>query len=136
MIAYDLLEKINYKVNQLVAYRTDLEKHGVADKWQRALDTLASGTGDCEDYAILKMHYLVKAGCDRSDMRVGYFHDPKGRGHAMLICKGQRKGGFMWRKWIDCEWLLDNRTNFVYRLGETRDVWKYDLVIGDRFDAH
>lgn len=134
MIDYELLEKINFKVNQLVMYKNDLEKHGKPDKWQSAIETLSYATGDCEDYAILKMHYLLKAGCEKSDMRMGYFHDPRGLGHAMLICKGQRKCGFMWRKWIDCEWLLDNRTNIVYKMGETRDKYIRDLIVGPLAD--
>jgi predicted transglutaminase-like cysteine proteinase len=129
MIPYKILDEVNYKVNIILSFKTDLAEHGKKDFWQPPQMTTALKTGDCEDYAILKMYHLKQAGYSAKDMRVGYFIDEYGLGHAMLICKSQCSGGFMWRKTVDCEYLLDNRTHAMYKLGQTKDIYKNDLDV-------
>lgn len=51
------LQEVNSLVNAYVVYKRDLEGN---DYWQTPDETLLRGTGDCEDYAILKAHYLAK----------------------------------------------------------------------------
>jgi predicted transglutaminase-like cysteine proteinase len=48
------LEAINTWVNTNIHYKPD-----VADYWQAPAETLKLGTGDCEDLAILKQHFIV-----------------------------------------------------------------------------
>ena len=122
MIPLDLLDDINVKVNRLIEYKSDHEVHG-KDKWQMPAETLLLGTGDCEDYSILKAHMLFKEGCSIDDMKIGYFITPKKTSHAMLICKSEKpKGFFKWKTWEPVEYLLDNRTDYIYAMGETRDI--------------
>ena len=122
MIPLDLLDAINIKVNRLVQYKSDHEVHG-KDKWQMPAETLLLGTGDCEDYAILKAHMLFKEGCDISDMRIGRFTTRDGKGHAMLLCRSEKpKGFFKWKTWNPVEYVLDNRTNNIYTVDEISDV--------------
>lgn len=59
---------LNLWVNQLVDYTPDLSSCGLRDCWQTPAETLASGQGDCEDYAIVKYFLLDAcgmAGCPR-----------------------------------------------------------------------
>ena len=51
----DVIEKVNSYVNQVITYKGER-----ADHWQKPLETLKLGTGDCEDFAILK-YFILKA---------------------------------------------------------------------------
>lgn len=81
----DKLSGINRKVNAFVAYRRDIDNHGVVDYWSTPLETLARGSGDCEDYAILKMALLSELGIPASSMSVVVLSDERrGLYHAVL----------------------------------------------------
>jgi len=103
------VETVNRDVNQAVRYVGDYQQHGVADLWSSPLETLATGVGDCEDYAIAKLALLRAAGIAETDIRLMLVRDTSVRqDHAVL---GVR---------IDGRWLvLDNRFS---RLMETRDL--------------
>ncbi|MGZ5828603.1 MAG: transglutaminase-like cysteine peptidase [Xanthobacteraceae bacterium] len=91
---------VNRKINLSIAYTSDAEQHGSADVWSSALDSLASGQGDCEDFAITKYVTLREAGVAASDLRllVGRVHNSQGSAHAVLAAR------------LDGHWLiLDNR---------------------------
>ncbi len=53
-------EAVTHVVNGAIRYTTDLAQHGVMDQWTAPLATLASGRGDCEDYAISQ---IPRAAC-------------------------------------------------------------------------
>lgn len=53
---------VNHHVNQMVDYTPDLALCGGRDCWQTPAETLASGRGDCEDYAIAKFFLLNACG--------------------------------------------------------------------------
>jgi hypothetical protein len=65
---------INRDINLAIRPTSDLAQWGVTDRWSAPLATLASGRGDCEDYAIAKYVALREAGlaekrcpaCDRA----------------------------------------------------------------------
>jgi predicted transglutaminase-like cysteine proteinase len=61
--------EINRAVNLAIRPQSDLAQHGVADRWSSPLATLASGRGDCEDYAIAKLALLREAGFAGEDLR-------------------------------------------------------------------
>jgi hypothetical protein len=50
LIVSDVIAEQNKNINAMVAYRADDR-----DRWQNPAETLRLLTGDCEDYAILKM---------------------------------------------------------------------------------
>lgn len=54
-----LLSRINLQVNREITYTTDPEQYGLRDYW---VFEPASKKGDCEDYALTKLHRLAKAG--------------------------------------------------------------------------
>jgi predicted transglutaminase-like cysteine proteinase len=93
------VEIVNRGINQAVRYVSDLEQHNVADSWSSPLETLAAGSGDCEDYAIAKFAVLLDAGIPEKDLRVLLVRDMAVRqDHAVLAVR------------VDGRWLvLDNR---------------------------
>jgi predicted transglutaminase-like cysteine proteinase len=64
------LAHINRAVNLAVKYTSDTDKHGIPDHWATPFDTLESGTGDCEDYAITKFAMLRAMNWPADDLRI------------------------------------------------------------------
>jgi predicted transglutaminase-like cysteine proteinase len=126
---YDRIVEINSLVNSTIRARTDLDHWGVLDRWDLAED----GTGDCEDYQLLKRKMLVQAGFPRRAMSMAVVLDFEGNGHAVLILHttkgdiildnlyqapiGWRESGYLFvkregrdgREWLD---LLEQRGRF------------------------
>jgi predicted transglutaminase-like cysteine proteinase len=103
------VEAVNRNVNQAVRYVSDMQQHGVVDLWSSPLETLATGAGDCEDYAIAKFALLLEAGVAEKDLKILLVRDTAVRqDHAVLAVR------------VDRHWLaLDNRWS---RLTETHDL--------------
>ncbi|MBX9777185.1 MAG: transglutaminase-like cysteine peptidase [Xanthobacteraceae bacterium] len=97
------LEVVNRAVNAAIRYTSDYAQHGVADLWTPPLATLASGRGDCEDYAIAKYALLRAAGIADDDLRLLLVRDRAVRqDHAVLAVRE------------DGQWLvLDNRHSML-----------------------
>jgi predicted transglutaminase-like cysteine proteinase len=102
------VEIVNREINQAVRYVSDFEAHGVADLWSSPLETLAAGTGDCEDYAIAKFAMLLDAGIAEKDLKLLLVRDMAVReDHAVLAVR------------IDGRWLvLDNRRFGLVEAGD------------------
>lgn len=84
----ELIGAVNRSVNGLVAYRRDSDIHRVVDYWAMPSQTLSSGIGDCEDYAILKMAVLAKAGVPANSMSLVVLRDERrGVYHAVLAIR-------------------------------------------------
>ena len=82
------LEAVNWYVNGRVQFEDDLRHFGRADVWSTANDTLRSGRGDCEDYAIAKMQMLHAAGFPDRDMYLVVLRDLVRRAdHAVLVAR-------------------------------------------------
>lgn len=90
---------INRGVNLAIQFARDTAQFGVADVWQSPLMTFASGSGDCEDYAIAKYVALREAGMSADDLKLVIVrNESNGEDHAVAAAR------------IDGEWLiLDNR---------------------------
>jgi predicted transglutaminase-like cysteine proteinase len=88
----------NRRVNANIKPVTDQEHWGLADRWDLAED----GSGDCEDYQLLKRKLLADAGLPRRAMRMTVVIDEKNEGHAVLMVRTDR-GDFV----------LDNKTDSV-----------------------
>jgi predicted transglutaminase-like cysteine proteinase len=90
---------INRAINLAIQPMSDLAQWGVPDRWSAPLVTLASGRGDCEDYAIAKYVALKEAGIAESDLRLVIARDlGAGEDHAVVAARVEDK-------WI----VLDNR---------------------------
>ncbi len=103
------VEIVNRNVNQAIRYVSDFQQHGVPDLWSSAFETLASGMGDCEDYAIAKFSVLQASGIAETDIKLLLVRDMAVReDHAVLAVR------------VEGRWLvLDNRYS---RLAEARDL--------------
>lgn len=83
-----LLARVNRWVNHKIDYRDDRRSSGARDYWADAATTLRRGSGDCEDFAILKMQMLAAAGIDRNDMMLTLARDTLRQvDHAVLLVR-------------------------------------------------
>nr|WP_245432618.1 transglutaminase-like cysteine peptidase [Mesorhizobium loti] len=73
----DKLTFVNSGVNQLIAYRKDEATYGKLDYWATPEETLTRRSGDCEDFAILKMAALLEAGVPATSMSLVVLQDKK-----------------------------------------------------------
>jgi len=88
---------INRAVDLNISPLSDERRWG-ADHWSAPFETLQSGRGDCEDYAILKYVALLEAGVPASDVKIVVMKNLLPReDHAAVAAR------------VDGEWLiLDN----------------------------
>jgi predicted transglutaminase-like cysteine proteinase len=73
------LVDVNAKVNREVIPVTDQSLYGVAELW-----TYPEGSGDCEDYVLLKRRLLIDRGWPASSLLITVVRDANGDGHAVL----------------------------------------------------
>ncbi len=104
--------EVNRAVNLAIRPVSDLARFGVPDVWATPLMTFATGTGDCEDYAIAKYVALRQAGVADEDLRLVIVHDRQvGQDHAVAAAR------------VDGHWLiLDNRTMSLSTDAHMRNV--------------
>ena len=72
--ADDLDEKL-YSVNRFFNrfdFVSDIEHWKVSDYWATPIEFIATGAGDCEDYAIAKYFSLIELGIPESKLRLMY----------------------------------------------------------------
>lgn len=96
---------INRAVDLAIGPVSDEMQWGVPDHWSAPFETIRSGRGDCEDYAIVKYAVLVEAGISKDDLKIvilkNRFPDEN---HAVVAVR------------VDGQWLiLDNRTLTLVR---------------------
>lgn len=90
---------INRAINLAIRPTSYLLQRTVPDRWNAPLETLASGQGDCKDYAITKYVALREAGLSDDDVRLVIVHDlASGGDHAVVAVR-------LHDRWI----MLDNR---------------------------
>lgn len=101
---WKLLNQVNAMVNAKVAPVSDMELHRVAEHWD-----FPDGSGDCEDYVLLKKRYLEGLGLPAETLLITVVLDEVGDGHAILMVRTD-KGDFV----------LDNRRDTILRWADTR----------------
>jgi predicted transglutaminase-like cysteine proteinase len=112
---------INRAINLAIKPMSDLAQWGVIDRWSAPLETLGSGRGDCEDYAIAKYVALGEAGMSENDLRLVIVRDVGfGEDHAILAVRDGEK-------WL----LLDNRRLVLLDDGELQRVEPLFALNGD-----
>ncbi len=106
------LDAINRWVNWHVRFVEDAG----SDEWSGAQNTLTRGYGDCEDFAIVKLALLEKAGVPADSMYLVIVRDTSGpRDHAVLAVR--QDGNLK---------ILDSRTD---KLLTDQDVTDYIPII-------
>lgn len=101
---WQTIVSVNQTVNASVKPLTDAEHWGTPDHW----DFPSDGSGDCEDYQLLKRKLLVRRGLPQRALRMTVVRDDKGEGHAVLMIRTDR-GDFV----------LDNKTSRVLSWNQT-----------------
>ena len=96
---------INRAVDLAISPSSDEAQWHVPDHWSAPFETLQSGRGDCEDYAILKYLALLEAGISEDAVKIVIVKNVfPNEDHAMVATR------------VDGEWLiLDNRTLTLVR---------------------
>ncbi len=108
----DLLARVNQWVNREIAYVNDDRNYRQRDFWATAEQTIARGSGDCEDFAILKMQLLRAAGVDADRMKLVLLRDLAANSdHAFLLV--QTATGKV---------VLDNMTDRLYDGSQANSV--------------
>lgn len=73
------LEQVQLQVDHKVAYESDMDRFGVPDWWEPAVDK-----GDCEDIVLAKRQKLMDMGWPADALRVAVVLDGHGLLHAVL----------------------------------------------------
>jgi predicted transglutaminase-like cysteine proteinase len=94
MIVPPILQQINTRVNTTHYYVDDYKNYGLKEKWADIRNNIRP-TGDCEDFAITKLHMLVEQGYPIEKLRLATCFTETNEYHAVLIA--------------DDIWVLDNR---------------------------
>ena len=103
---------INRAVDLAISPTSDDTQWGIDDRWSAPFETLRSGRGDCEDYAIVKYLALLEAGVSEDDVKIVILKNAfPSEDHAVLAAR------------VDGDWLiLDNRTLTLVRDMDLRRV--------------
>lgn len=121
------LGEVNRAVNLAIRPVSDRAQYGVEDRWASPLATLASGAGDCEDYAIAKLVALRAAGVPADDLRLVIIRETAtGEDHAVVTARADGH----WR-------VLDNRTFVMIDdsgLSKYRPLFAIDAEGAKRFE--
>ncbi|MBO6719224.1 MAG: transglutaminase-like cysteine peptidase [Rhizobiaceae bacterium] len=102
----ELVAAVNSGVNNAVRYQPDRAIYGQVDFWASPSTTLDRGTGDCEDYAILKMAVLAGAGVPRSSMSIVVLRDQRRNVYHSVLSIRTTQGNFILDN-VRAEVLLD-----------------------------
>ncbi|MFZ2101462.1 MAG: transglutaminase-like cysteine peptidase, partial [Oricola sp.] len=102
---FEKLSVVNRLVNRSIRYAPDQATYGRLDHWAAGSETVRVGSGDCEDFAILKMSLLREMGVPAKSISLVILRDTaRGLYHAVLAVS-TNKGHF----------ILDNMQDKVYR---------------------
>jgi predicted transglutaminase-like cysteine proteinase len=96
---------INRAVDLAIRPTSDEAQWRVSDHWSTPFETLRSGRGDCEDYAIVKYVVLLESGISTDDVKIVLVRNVfPNEDHAVVATR------------VDGKWLiLDNRTLTLVR---------------------
>ena len=131
---FSKIEAINKAVNKSIRYETDGDIYGQLDYWATPAETMTTGRGDCEDYAILKLAALRSAGIPADSLALVVVRDvERNFFHAVLAVSTNNR-----------TYILDNLRNSVlpdsalpqyqalYSLGAQR-AWVHGYKRGSAF---
>ena len=109
----ELLQAVNFFINQN-RYSPDLADSGFDRNWQAPWDFIASGFGDCEEYAMAKFFTLQAMGIPTRKMRLVFvLVDQEKTPHLVLSYQGDDKSAPL---------ILDNLTDVIYGGGQRTDL--------------
>lgn len=101
------LKRVNSSVNRSVRAVNDSSATDGGDVWQ-----VSGGSGDCEDFALIKRKRLIAMGWSPRALRIAVARTGSGEGHAVLVVKTSRG-----------DLVLDNRTAAIRNWKNTDLRW-------------
>ncbi|MBZ9817773.1 transglutaminase-like cysteine peptidase [Mesorhizobium sp. CA7] len=107
----DKLSFVNSSINRLIAYRKDSVVYGKLDYWAKPSEILEHRAGDCEDFAILKMAALLRAGIPAQSMSLVVLQDRRRKFFHAVLSVSTGSGTF----------ILDSLGNAVLRDSDLPD---------------
>ncbi|MBZ9991948.1 transglutaminase-like cysteine peptidase [Mesorhizobium sp. BH1-1-5] len=105
------LSFVNSSINRLIAYRKDSVVYGKLDYWAKPSEILEHRAGDCEDFAILKMAALLRAGIPAQSMSLVVLQDRRRKFFHAVLSVSTGSGAF----------ILDSLGNAVMRDSDLPD---------------
>lgn len=85
---FQAINQVNRLVNNALIYQMEGITRPEIDHWQSFSETIGSGSGDCEDFALVKRAILVRMGYSEESMFVSVVKDrDRGLYHAVLVVK-------------------------------------------------
>ncbi|TIV64303.1 MAG: transglutaminase [Mesorhizobium sp.] len=91
----DKLAFVNSSINRLIAYREDSAVYGRLDYWAKPSEILEHRAGDCEDFAILKMAALLRAGIPAQSMSLVVLQDRRRKFFHAVLSVSTGSGAFI-----------------------------------------
>jgi predicted transglutaminase-like cysteine proteinase len=79
------VNRVDAFFREQVAYVSDQENFGQADRWQAPLELVGRGSGDCEDFALAKYASLRLLGWSADSLQLGYVKLPTRESHMVLV---------------------------------------------------
>lgn len=79
------INRVDGFFNETVRYQSDRDNVGMRDYWQSPLETLASGAGDCEDYAVAKYVTLRQLGLPAERLHLAVVRTDANEMHAVTL---------------------------------------------------
>lgn len=108
------IKKINYFFNNNIRYEKDLLLWGKKDYWAAPVETIGTGKGDCEDYAIAKYFTLISLGIAPEKMRLMYVRQLTLNQPHMVLIYFEQKG--------EIPFVLDNFNKKVLPANKRNDL--------------
>ena len=79
------LTKVNIYLNHKLKYQSDKILNNKSDYWATPKEFLTMGSGDCEDYAIIKYFTLLKLGFEKDKLFITLVYDTYSKRDHMVL---------------------------------------------------
>ncbi|EDZ61235.1 hypothetical protein SMGD1_0306 [Sulfurimonas gotlandica GD1] len=79
------LTKVNIYLNHKLKYQSDKVLNNKSDYWATPKEFLTMGSGDCEDYAIIKYFTLLKLGFEKDKLFITLAYDKYSKRDHMVL---------------------------------------------------
>jgi len=79
------LTKVNIYLNHKLKYQSDIILNNKSDYWATPKEFLTVGSGDCEDYAIIKYFTLLKLGFEKDKLFITLVYDTYSKRDHMVL---------------------------------------------------
>ena len=116
----------NATANRIIEYKTDRQNYGKLDYWAGAAQIVQRGSGDCEDYAILKQSLLRAMGVPDKSMSIIILKDTARNLYHAVLGVSTNQGHL----------ILDNVKGDVFRDVNVKNYRPLFSFSGDRSWVH